>query len=86
MTVHELKTWPPQFAAVRKGEERFEYRRDDRASKVGDVLLFREWSPIPPPPYRYTDREMSVVVTYIARGHEFGIPDEFCVMSIEIER
>ncbi len=82
---HELKTWSPHFAAVCSGKKRFEYRRNDRDFNVGDVLLLREWSPVPPPPYRYTDREISAVVTYIAKGPDFGIPDGFCVMSIEVE-
>lgn len=59
--VHELKTWPLYFGAVKSGRKTFELRRDDRNFTVGDELQLREWDP---ETGRYTGDEVRVVVTY----------------------
>jgi len=43
---HELKTWPEFFEATRRGQKKFELRRDDRPEgfQVGDELLLREFT------------------------------------------
>lgn len=41
----ELKTWPEQFAAIVDGSKTFEWRRDDRAYRVGAWLHLREFIP-----------------------------------------
>jgi hypothetical protein len=61
-TTHELKTWPDYFCALLDGSKTFEYRRNDREFKVGDVLRLREWEPTF---QQYTGREMNRKVTYI---------------------
>ena len=93
---HILKTWPNAFDAVKNGAKRFEWRRDDRGFEVGDVLVLRKWDPRDPfggggyvmwtPPGRSLSQytELRVCVTYILRGL-FGVPPEFCVMSIDLE-
>ena len=45
-TIHELKTTPMQFDAVRIGQKTFEVREDDRDPpfKSGDLLILREWA------------------------------------------
>ena len=45
MTTHDLKTWPPHFAALWDGTKRAELRRADRPFAVGDALCLREWDP-----------------------------------------
>ena len=40
--IHELKTLPEYFEAVRKGDKTFELREDDRNFKVGDYLALNE--------------------------------------------
>lgn len=43
--IHNLKTWPEYFRAVRNREKTFELRFNDRDFKVGDVLLLQEFNP-----------------------------------------
>ena len=69
MTVHELKTWPGQFRDVAAGRKTFEVRRDDRGFAVGDRLVLREWDL---PEERYTGRQLTVRVSHLLRGGEFG--------------
>lgn len=77
--LHELKTWPVMFDAVKSGEKTFELRRDDRDFDVEDHLLLREWDSIG----GYTGRKILVRVTYVLRQAEpFGLAGDFCAMSI----
>lgn len=78
MTIHDLKTWPGPFQAVRDGSKRFEWRKNDRNYQVGDVLSMREWDP---ETGRYTGRVEEHRVTYMLT-EGFGIPEGYCVMSI----
>lgn len=78
--IHGLKTWPEYFQEVWDGNKTFEVRRNDRNFEVGDKLLLEEYDP-------KTDcysRKILVIVTYILYGGEFGIENDYCVMSIEI--
>ena len=59
---HELKIWPAYFEAVLSGNKTFEYRYNDRAFSVGDVLLLREYNTYKK---EYSGREIEVTVTYI---------------------
>lgn len=77
--IHSLKTWPEQFSAVVSGAKRFEYRKNDRGFKVGDALILLEYVPSEDV---LTRNAVTVRVTYIAEN-AFGIPDGYCVMSIE---
>jgi hypothetical protein len=45
MKVHELKTWPEYFKAIKKGEKTFELRKNDRDFEKGDILVLREFIP-----------------------------------------
>lgn len=82
--VHDLKCHSVPFQALSDGAKTHEFRRDDRGFAVGDELYLREWKR--PAGMisiaRYTGRELRMIVTYISRGPEFGIPDGFCVMSV----
>jgi len=74
--VHDLKTWPPYFAALLDGRKTFEIRENDREFQVGDMLRLREWDPASS---EYTGREMMRVVSYIMSGGQFGL-DQRCVV------
>jgi hypothetical protein len=82
---HELKTWPEPFAAVRRGEKTHEYRVNDRAYAVGDVLVLREWVPhiFSCGGGRYTGEVERVRVTYVMKAGSFGLPIDVCVMSVK---
>lgn len=43
--IHDLKTWPLYYRAVRDGTKTFELRRNDREYRVGDLLILKEWEP-----------------------------------------
>jgi hypothetical protein len=89
--VHELKSWPEQFEALRSLAKTFEYRKNDRSFRVGDVLHLREWDPqkdpgpahlLPEFDRRYTGRHAwRVVVHVLSKG--FGLPDGYCVLGVE---
>ena len=78
MTVHELKTWPEQFEAIRTKQKTFEYRKDDRAFKSGNQLALREWDP---DNEGYTGRTIYADIGYMLRGG-FGVPEDYIVMSL----
>lgn len=84
---HLMKLNDMYFDAVRRGIKTFEIRRDDRGFEVGDYLrLYRvdyHGNSMPyGKPYDYVD----VKVVYILRHNDFpdGIPDNYCVMGIEV--
>ncbi len=78
MTVHELKTWPEQFQAIRNGSKTFDYRKNDREFKSGDQLALREWDP---KDEAYTGRTIYTDIGYMLHGG-FGVPDGYIVLSL----
>lgn len=76
-STHELKTWPDYYKYLVDGSKTFEFRRNDRGFKVGDVLHLREWEPTFE---RYTGREMYRRVTYVLNASK-----DFVVMALAPE-
>lgn len=81
--LHELKTWPAPFEAIERGTKHHEIRKNDRRFIQGDLLQLREWEPSTE---RYTGRERTVRVSYVSYGGAWGLPEDMCVMSIELRR
>jgi hypothetical protein len=79
--LHELKTWPEPFGAVRSRRKTHEIRRCDRPFAVGDVLRLREWDPTTE---SYTGEETTCLVTHLSAGGTWGLPVDLCVMSIVV--
>ena len=80
MKLHELKTWPEYYQPLEDDIKRFEWRKDDRNFEVGDLLLLREWTSNN---CSYTGRQQLVYVDYMmGKRNEFGIHDEYVLMSI----
>jgi hypothetical protein len=89
VTVHVLKTLPPYFDAIERGEKTFEIRRDDRGFQKGDVLHLQEYNPkaqglteFERSQRRYTGREILCDVLWILTGGQFGIEPGYVVMAI----
>ena len=85
--LHELKTDPEPFKQVWHARKTFELRRDDRNFKVGDVLHLRELErrvELFNDKTIYTGRGLLVLVIYLLRGPEYGLPEDFVVMSIKL--
>lgn len=84
--VHDLKTWPKPFAAVRAGLKPWELRLNDRDHQVGDTLRLREWSPAIPDDYPnpgfYTGQVEERLVTWMLDGGRFGLPKGYVIMSL----
>jgi hypothetical protein len=81
---HELKAWPYYFDQVWRGIKPFEFRRDDRPFKAGDLVSLREWSQS----VGYSGRVILARVTCIAGRDEprlsVGIPPGFVILGLEI--
>jgi hypothetical protein len=79
MTVHKLKTWPPYFEAVERGEKNFEVRRDDRGFQKGDYLELIFHSP----DEQWRKREpIHKRITWILTGGQFGIEPGYVVLGL----
>lgn len=88
MAEHTLKVWPEFYDAIESGVKTWEFRRDDRGFRVGDVLVLEWWGPDSGPEYvddSATTKHIRVEVTYILHSGRLGVPEGFCVMSIEKE-
>jgi ASC-1-like (ASCH) protein len=79
MKIHELKTYKEYFALVKSGVKQFEIRIDDRDFEIGDELILREWDK---ENLVYTGRFIHRKVDYLLKGGQFGLADEYVVMSI----
>lgn len=85
-TTHTLKTLPPFFDAVVRGDKTFEVRKDDRAFQAGDTLVLNHYDPekdgVPfAAPYIKPDPIM-LRCTYVLRGGQFGIEPGYVVLGI----
>lgn len=79
VTIHDLKTWPEYFEAVRQGNKDFEVRRDDRGFEFGDLLVLREWDNANS---EYTGRSILRLVHSVFRDVP-GLREGFVVMGIK---
>lgn len=80
--VHELKTWPEQFADVKYGSKRFEIRKNDRNYHVGDILLLKEYDP---ETKLYSGNSCKVEVTFCMTTFPCKLVEEgSAVMSIKL--
>lgn len=76
---HEVKILPKYFEQVQSGAKTFEYRKDDRGYKVGDIIKLREYQPESD---TYTGNSLEAEITYILKGGELNIPTGYAIMSI----
>lgn len=78
MKTHKLKTWPPFFDAIEKGEKNFELRKNDRDFKVGDKLELQEWSE-----GCYSGRVITAWISYILSDPAFGTQPGYAVLALQ---
>jgi len=78
-TTHRLKVHPGPFRAIKRGDKRFEYRKDDRGFRIDHRLFLMEWDPAEGD---YTGDELMVLVTHMTRGPDFDVPRGYVIMSI----
>lgn len=70
---HELKSWPEHFDPLFRGAKTSELRRNDRDFKVGDWIVFREWSPQGwLSEGGYSGRHCGRLVTHILTAEDLG--------------
>lgn len=73
---HRLKCDEKYFDALELGTKKAEFRKNDRDFQTGDGLEIvcnnRDYS-LP----------LQFVITHIVHGPQYGIPDGYCMMSIE---
>ena len=86
--IHDLKTDPSPFAAIRGGIKNFELRLNDRDFQPLDVLRLRETRysgremSIDGRPLEYTGAEIAARVLYVATGPEHGLAEKWVVMAL----
>lgn len=78
MRVHNLKIWPEFFEPIARHKKTFEFRVNDRAFQVGDILVLQEYDPDTDD---YTGREITAFVPYLMDVEELGS----VIMSLEIQ-
>lgn len=76
---HALKTWPEAYDAIEAGLKGWELRKKDRDYRVGDFLLLRRWSL----ESGYDGSQRVERVVWILDGGQFGLPRDYCIMSLE---
>ena len=79
---HELKTWPKHFQDIVNGRKPFEVRENDREFVVEDQLYLREWCPTKK---TYSGRALTVPVSCVLHGGQFGIEEGYCVMGLRMD-
>lgn len=77
--VHDLKTWPPAFAAIRAGLKPWEYRYNDRNYRVGDLLRLGEWNP---ETETWTGQTEERLVAWVLEGGVYGIPAGYAILTL----
>lgn len=85
--IHELKTHPLPFQAVKRGEKNFELRFDDRGYRVGDQLLLKEytpanyWDPEEPKESNYTGEILHREISYILKDFK-GLEQGYVILGL----
>ncbi len=76
--LHETRIAPGFFRALRKNQMRFVIRRYDKSYKVGDFIIFREYSC-----GQYSGRKARRRIRYIFIGNGTqGLASGLCVLGL----
>lgn len=82
MKIHELKSWPESFSRITDCSKRHDFRKDDRGFNAGDWLILREWDR---DKQAFTGAVAIATVDHIDRGPDYGIPEGYCVMTVDVD-
>lgn len=77
---HELKVHSQFWHDLHTNKKTFEVRKNDRDYKVGDTLVLKEYLPMTD---KFTGEQMTVSVTYVLKGGDWGIKKGYCVLGIK---
>ncbi len=85
MTDHTLKTVSQFWDAIYRGEKTFEVRKNDRGFQKGDTLILERWEHNQHGALVITwpRRLLSVKITYLLQGGQFGIEPAYCVLGFK---
>lgn len=87
---HELKCWPVYWDATRRGDKPFDVRKNDRGFQTGDIVRLHRYDPstgcyvAPDGSSSHLPQDsgtISLVVTWILQGGQFGIEPAYCVLG-----
>ena len=78
MKVHILKTLPEYFELILIKQKTFEVRKNDRDFQPEDFLILQEYSEC-----LYTGRCITIKAGFILFGGQYGIDQEYCVISLD---
>jgi hypothetical protein len=83
---HYLKTWPEYWDRVNSMQKSFEIRKNDRDFQVNDYLILQAFDPTANDGdgAYIKGSEITMKVTYILHGPQFGIEAGYCVMQLQI--
>lgn len=88
--IHELKTDPEPFEAIRCGNKTFELRKDDRSYAVGDILVLKKTlhsaaEMVVGAPLQFTGDTLEVKVRHLLRSPAYGLGEGWVILSIELK-
>lgn len=84
-TIHEVKSWPHLFEAVRLGQKFHELRRNDRRYRSGDLIILCEFFP---ERGEYSGRRIALEITYITSDvnpcaiSASALMKGYCILSV----
>lgn len=88
MTTHDLKSWSQFFQPIKSGAKKHDLRKNDRAFKVGDTCVLREYDFAAG---NYTGDYVNAAVTFIT-DKQFPcafssavLPPDYCILSLEVQ-
>jgi ribosomal protein S17 len=77
---HFLKTINPYFGQVWDLNKKFEFRKNDRNFKIGDIVYLQEYYPLNK---YFSGSEIKVKITSLLKDFE-GINKDYCVFSFSV--
>jgi hypothetical protein len=81
-TTHNLKTWPPYFDTIARGDKNFEVRKNDRAFQAGDTLILEYFDPAEQRHEYGHTIGLQRRISFVLPGGQFGVEPGYCVLGL----